>query len=146
MSRKVHFFSEDTDFSPAQKTLLKQWVADTVRSHGRQLRGLNFVFCSDEYLYQMNVAHLNHHTYTDIITFDNAEGEGEVEGDIFISVDRVRDNAAQLGHDFALELHRVIIHGVLHLLGHQDKKPDQKAAMRAAEDQCLADLARRKGV
>jgi probable rRNA maturation factor len=146
MSRKIHFFSEDIDFKPAQVTRLKQWVADTVRAHGQQLRELNFVFCSDEYLYQMNVAHLNHHTYTDIITFDNAEAEGEIEGDIFISVDRVRDNAAQLGHDFVSELHRVIIHGVLHLLGHQDKQPAQQAAMRAAEDRCLADLAQRQRV
>jgi len=98
---------------------------------------LNFIFCSDNYLLKINVEHLNHDTYTDIITFDYSK-EDRISGDIFISIDRVEENAKSHKTSFENELHRVIIHGVLHLLGYGDKEPGQKAEMRQKEDFCLS--------
>ena len=106
--------------------------------HNYQLGELTFIFCSDEYLHKINLEYLDHDTYTDIITFDNADEDGTIEGDIFVSVERVKENAADLKIPFEDELHRVLIHGVLHLLGHDDTTPELKAAMRKEEDKCLS--------
>ncbi|MDX1903199.1 MAG: rRNA maturation RNase YbeY [Thermonemataceae bacterium] len=98
---------------------------------------MNFIFCDDAYLLQINQEYLNHDTYTDIITFDNAEKKGVLESDIFISVERVKENAQNLQIDFEQELRRVLIHGVLHLLGYKDKNKTQEQEMRAKEDEAL---------
>jgi rRNA maturation RNase YbeY len=104
---------------------------------GFQIKELNYVFCSDEYLYQMNVDYLNHDTYTDIITFDNSEKADELEGDIFISVDRVRENAKTLQVAEEVELTRVLSHGLLHLMGYKDKTKEEASLMRNKEEEAI---------
>ena len=132
----ITFSSGDIDFELNDEPLLKKWVSEVVRSYGKSLGRINYLFCSDEYVYDANVRFLNHDTYTDIITFDCVEGN-LVSGDIMISVDRVRDNADILSVPFERELHRVVIHGVLHLLGFKDKSDADAAIMRQKEDESL---------
>lgn len=138
MDHPIEFYSEDLDFSLSNPEQVADWIASVIEQHEFELVGLTYIFCSDEYLHQMNVEYLDHDTLTDIITFDNADEEGTVEGDIFVSIDRVRDNAQTLGIPFEDELHRVLIHGVLHLLGFKDKTDEQEALMRKQEDSCLS--------
>lgn len=138
MDHPIEFYSEDLDFSLSNPEQVADWIASIIEQHNFELAGLTYIFCSDEYLHQMNVEYLDHDTLTDIITFDNADEEGTVEGDIFVSIDRVRDNAQTLGIPFEDELHRVLIHGVLHLLGFKDKTEEQEALMRKQEDSCLS--------
>lgn len=138
MDHPIEFFSEDIDFSLDNPEQISNWIADIIENHEQELVNLTYIFCSDDYLHQINVEYLDHDTLTDIITFDNADMEGTIEGDIFISIDRVRDNATTHGTSFDDELHRVIIHGVLHLLGFKDKTPEQEAAMRKLEDSSLS--------
>lgn len=133
----IHFFSEDLVFTLKQKTNVRNWVKATIIEEGYKLAELNFIFCSDAYLLTINQQYLNHDTYTDIITFDNSEVEKEITGDIFISIDRVRDNAAKFKVPFEDELHRVIIHGTLHLLGYPDKTKAARAVMTQKEDEYL---------
>ena len=134
----IEFFYEDTSFELNQGEQVSAWVLDTIHAEGFELSHINFVFCSDEYLHKINVEYLNHDYYTDIITFDNSEEEGMVESDIFISIDRVKDNADYQGHLFIEELHRVIIHGVLHLLAYNDKTEAEKEVMRKKENDYLS--------
>lgn len=136
---EIGFFSEDTDFLPADQEKLSQWIIKVIESEGNTPGAVSFIFCSDEYLLKMNIEHLQHDYYTDIITFDYCEGP-VVSGDLFISVDRVRENASELRISFEDELHRVMVHGVLHLLGHGDKTEAEERAMRAREDKHLAQL------
>ncbi|HEY1025227.1 MAG TPA: rRNA maturation RNase YbeY [Sphingobacteriaceae bacterium] len=133
----VHFFSEDITFTLKQKEFVRNWINQTIISEGYRLNELTFIFCSDEYLLNINREYLNHDTYTDIITFDNSETEGEITGDIFISVERIRENAAKFKVSPTDELHRVIIHGTLHLLGYPDKSKAEKALMTQKEDEYL---------
>jgi probable rRNA maturation factor len=138
MDHPIEFFSEDIEFSLDNPEQISNWIADIIEQHEQELVTLTYIFCSDEYLHQINVEYLDHDTLTDIITFDNADMEGTIEGDIFISIDRVRDNAATHNTSFEDELHRVIIHGVLHLLGFKDKTTEQEATMRKLEDSSLS--------
>jgi probable rRNA maturation factor len=112
---------------------LENWISFSVRNEGFSLGELAVVFCSDDELLDMNVKHLGHDYFTDIITFDYCEEE-VLSGDLFISVDRVKDNAKSLGVGFETELDRVIIHGVLHLCGYDDKSDDEVVQMRIKED------------
>ena len=130
----INFFAEESTFSPKSKTILKNWIADTINQEKHQLQELNFIFCSDNYLLKINQEYLKHDTYTDIITFDNSEEEGIIAGDILISVDRVKENAKTFETAFPDELHRVMIHGTLHLLGYHDKKKEEKALMTKKEN------------
>ncbi|MCB0706681.1 MAG: rRNA maturation RNase YbeY [Saprospiraceae bacterium] len=132
----VAFFSEDISFSLPNEETVISWIEQVVIREECELIGLQIVFCSDPYLLDMNVAHLNHDFFTDIITFPYQRPPG-IEGDLFISIDRVKDNAIQLQQSFERELHRVIIHGVLHLCGHNDKSDEDAAAMRLLEDAAL---------
>ncbi len=135
----IHFFSEDTTYALEQAQVTQDWVASVISNHDQQVEALNFIFCSDYYLLDINRTYLNHDYYTDIITFDNRESDSDnLESDIFISIDRIQDNASSLGIPFDRELHRVIIHGVLHLLGWNDKTQEQKEAMREKEEACLS--------
>ncbi|WP_426583173.1 rRNA maturation RNase YbeY [Mucilaginibacter sp. R-33] len=134
----INFFEEDTTFKPKQKTQLRQWIRDTVIAEGFKLKELNYIFCSDAYLLQINQQYLDHDTFTDIVTFDNSEVEGEIVGDIFISIDRIRENGAKFKTGETDELHRVIIHGALHLLGYTDKSVVTKQKMTQKEDEYLA--------
>jgi len=134
----IYFFSEDISFSLADEEKSASWILSILKKENKQVRGINYIFCSDTYLLKINKQYLNHNTLTDIITFDNSEIEDEIEADIFISIDRVEENSSNLKKDFNEELHRVIIHGLLHLLGYNDKTDVEKAEMRKKEDACLS--------
>jgi probable rRNA maturation factor len=134
----INFFNEDIDFKLKQKNEIKKWLKNSAQNEGFAIKDLNFVFCSDNYLHQMNVEYLDHDTLTDIITFDNSEVKGKIEGDIFISIERVRENAGDFGVNFEHELKRVLIHGVMHLCGYKDKSPQESKLMRAKENEYLA--------
>jgi probable rRNA maturation factor len=138
MAAAISFFEEGLSFKPKNKAALRQWIKNTIEAEGYKLKEINFIFCTDEYLLDINRQYLNHDTYTDIITFDNAETEGQIVGDIFISVERITENASIFKVTPTRELHRVMIHGVLHLLGYGDKTPDEKTLMTQKEDQYLA--------
>ncbi|MDP2040901.1 MAG: rRNA maturation RNase YbeY [Algoriphagus sp.] len=129
----VNFFSEEINFDLPQKLKRKAWLKKIAQSENFKLGELNYIFCSDEYLYQINVDYLNHHTYTDIITFDNSEEEETIEGDIFISIDRVKDNATKHEENEESELSRVLSHGIFHLMGYKDKSKEQAELMRSKE-------------
>jgi rRNA maturation RNase YbeY len=130
----IHFFNEDVDFKVSHPRKTKAWLKSIVIAESYELNQLNYIFCSDEYLLTVNQQYLNHDFYTDIITFDNSEGEGIVEGDIFVSIDRVRENAQELNKSFEEELLRVLAHGVLHLVGYDDLEDEQELEMRSKED------------
>ena len=115
---------------------VQKWIAEVVKRRDRQVGNINYLFCDDAYLLQVNRQYLDHDTYTDIITFDYVAG-GLISGDIMISVERVRDNAEKFGVLFVDELHRVIIHGVLHLLGQGDKSDSEAREMRRQEEAAL---------
>ncbi len=133
----IYFLSEGIKFKPKKQNNLKSWVKGVIESEGRNLSSLVYIFCSDSYLLTLNQGYLNHKTFTDIITFDYSEGD-VVDGEIYISVDRIKDNAIKFERDFEEELHRVMIHGVLHILGFKDKSPSEKSVMRKKEEACLS--------
>ncbi|MFZ5970009.1 MAG: rRNA maturation RNase YbeY [Bacteroidota bacterium] len=133
----VQFFTEDITFKIPQPRKTKEWILAVARKEKATVRSLVYIFCSDSYLLQLNEGYLKHHTLTDIITFDYSEGRA-LEGEIYISVERVAENAQKFKTDFRSELNRVIIHGVLHLAGYKDKKPAEKALMRKKEDAYLS--------
>lgn len=135
---RVNFFCQDIDFSLKNPRKTKSWILQSIRSEKALCRELNFIFCSDNYLLEINQHYLNHDYFTDIVTFDNSEEEGCLEGDIYISIDRVEENAKTVSTDFDSELHRVMIHGVLHLLGFSDKTKAEKQTMRKKEDAYLS--------
>lgn len=136
--KRLEFVSEQIDFRIKHKKKLEQWIKRIIAEHDFKLIALTYIFCSDDYLHEINLTYLQHDTFTDIITFNNADDVRSVEGDIFISVDRIRDNAGQLNSSFENELHRVLIHGVLHLLGYDDKDSLSATEMRNKEDYCLS--------
>lgn len=121
--------------TPPQRSL-KTWVNKIAASEKRKINSLAYNFCSDEELWKMNKQFLNHNTYTDIITFDYSE-DGHISGEIYISADRVKENAEKLKITFKEELLRVMAHGLLHLCGYKDKSPIQQKQMRAAEERAL---------
>jgi probable rRNA maturation factor len=119
------------------RTRLKKFIGKMVKKEGRQLAELQYIFCSDAYLLGINQKYLQHDFFTDIITFDLSEKGQSINAEIYISVDRVRDNAANYNSSFRKELHRVIFHGALHLCGYKDKKPKDARLMRQMEDKWL---------
>ena len=129
----IHFCTEDITFSLKEKLKHKAWLNEVAKQEGKKILELTYVFCSDEYLLQINQEYLNHDTLTDIVTFDNSEDPKKIEGDIFISIERVRENGSKLGTS-ETELERVMVHGLLHLLGYKDKKKEDKALMTEKED------------
>jgi probable rRNA maturation factor len=133
----LKFFSEEISFKLPQSVKTSKWIKTISLSEGYKIGELNYIFCSDDYLLEINKQYLDHDYYTDIITFDNSEEEGKLEGDIYVSIDRVRENAVGLGVDFEVELRRVLIHGLLHLIGFEDGSDELKKQMRAKEDACL---------
>ena len=124
----VTFLAEDCEFTPSHPATLIRWIKAVIEEETHQLSFVNFIFCSDEYLHRLNVEYLSHDTLTDVITFPYASPP-QVEGDIFISIDRVRENARELSLAFDDELHRVMIHGVLHLCGYTDKDASARQTM-----------------
>lgn len=139
MSRlPIHFFSEDISYTLKQKLLVRNWINQTILAEGYRLGELSFIFTSDEYLLKINREYLNHDNYTDIITFDNSDAEKLIKGDIFISIERIRENAGKFNVNERDELHRVMIHGTLHLLGYPDKGKEAKKVMTTKEDHYLS--------
>ena len=134
----ILFFEEDIKYSLKGKNKYKNWLKSIAETKGLKIKELNYIFCSDEYLYRINVDYLNHKTYTDIITFDNSENKSHIEGDIFISIERVMENAEKQNVEFYKELQRVISHGLLHLMGYKDKLDTDKSIMRKMEEKVMA--------
>ena len=134
----IHFFSEDIEFILGDPNQHSSWINDVILSEGYLLGEINYVFTSDEYLLGLNKQHLQHDFYTDIITFDYSEGSSILSGDLFISIERVRENASSLGVTFVDELDRVMVHGVLHLMGYKDKTEKEAGEIRKKEDHCLS--------
>ncbi|MCT4636100.1 MAG: rRNA maturation RNase YbeY [Bacteroidales bacterium] len=133
----MEYFYEDTDFVLQDGERIGNWIEETILNESMKLGDVSFIFCSDEYLLQMNKEYLDHDYYTDVITFDYCEGD-IVSGDIFISVDTVKSNSEKFITNFASEIKRVIIHGVLHLIGYKDKSDEESKEMRAKEDYYLS--------
>ena len=130
-------FNYELDFSLDNPATYKAWISTCVTDYEHTLGELNYIFCDDAYLLKLNIEYLDHDTLTDIISFDYTEGT-VVSGDIFISLERVKENAVSLDVTFKEELHRVMIHGVLHYLGFKDKSVSEKEIMRAQEDKCIS--------
>lgn len=137
----IGFHSESISFTLSSKTIIKQWLSSVIKSEGKTLGSVNFIFCSDNYLLEMNKKYLNHNTLTDVITFDYCE-EQKITGDIFISIERVKENAEKFGPNFESELKRVMVHGVLHLLGYKDKTKPVKELMTKKENLYLKKIKR----
>lgn len=136
MGQYIQFFSEEVAFKLPNKKRVAEWISLCINKKNKDLGALNFIFCSDLYLLEVNQQYLNHDTFTDVITF-NYVSEKTISGDIFISIDRVKENALTMGVDFNEELKRVLIHGVLHLIGYSDKTREEALEIRAQEDFCL---------
>ena len=133
----ISYFFEDTDFLFKKKTINNKWLKLVAESEIRRVGQINIIFCSDNYILDINQQYLQHDYFTDIITFDYCEGD-VLSGDLFISVDTVRENAIEYGTEFEDELNRVIVHGVLHLIGYDDHCDEDIAQMRKKEDYYLS--------
>lgn len=132
----VRYFTEDTDFKFKGKLLNNKWYKFVAESEVRKLGDINVIFCSDNYLLDINIKYLHHDYFTDIITFDYSEGK-TISGDLFISVDSVKENAVFYKTEFEDELNRVLVHGVLHLIGYDDHSEEEIATMRSKENYYL---------
>lgn len=132
----IRFFTEEIKFNLKNRNKLRKWICRVIAYENKKCGAINYIFCSDNYLLKINQQYLKHNTFTDIVSFENNDAE-LINGDIFISIERVKENSKQLGLPFSNELHRVMIHGVLHFLGYSDKSKIQKEKMRKQEDACL---------
>ena len=135
MNNTIEFHYE-TDFLLENTEYYIKWIKDVIAKENKELGEVNYIFCDDAYLHKLNVEFLQHDTFTDIISFDNTLGK-IISGDIFISVERVKENSKTFNTSFDEEIHRVMIHGVLHYMGFKDKSKEEQAIMRAKENQCL---------
>ena len=129
----IQYLSEDTSVPKIRKRIISRWIKETITSEGKVLGDISFIFCTDAYLLEVNKQYLNHDYFTDIITFDYVEGN-LISGDIFISCERVKENGEEFMTGFDNELRRIIIHGVLHLLGYKDKSKRDKLLMTNKEN------------
>ena len=132
-------FNYETNFKLDDEEQIRDWVSNCIVEYGFTEGELNYIFCDDDYLLNLNVEFLNHDTLTDIISFDYTLGK-LVSGDIFISIERVKENAKKFTQSIEKELYRVVIHGVLHYIGFKDKSESEKEIMRGEEDKCLMRL------
>jgi len=133
----IRFYVHELDFHLLDQRHLRNWIMVLCQKAHKQHIELDYIFCTDEYLLEINKEHLQHDYYTDIITFDYNEDMAQVKGELYLSVDRIRENASENRVSFADELHRVMIHGVLHLLGYGDKTPADEKQMRRLENEVL---------
>jgi len=136
--KNIYFFCEDIQYSLKQKTKIRNWISSVVEQNQKTILNINYIFTSDAHLHKINKEYLNHNTFTDVITFDQSTEKNLVEADIFLSIDRIKQNAKTLNLSFREELSRVMIHGVLHLLGFKDKTEIEKQEMRKKENHYLA--------
>ena len=134
---RILFFSEEIPFYYRGRSLTREWIKLTCNGENKIAGEINFIFCSDLYLATLNKRYLNHDTFTDILTFPGDKSANVISGDIFISIERVKENSAKFNQDFITELHRIMIHGVLHLIGFKDKRKSDKAMMTGKEDEYL---------
>lgn len=134
----IRFFTEDVYFILKNKNKLRNWIASAINDNNKQIQSINYIFTSDNYLLTINQEYLHHNTLTDIITFDQSSHPDHIEADIFISIERVKENASTQKISFTKELHRIMIHGILHLLGFSDKTSHEKKEMRKKENHYLA--------
>ena len=132
----IHYNSE-TDFELKNQEKISNWIKKSILNEEHKLEEISYIFCNDDYLLEKNQTYLKHDTLTDIISFDYSVGK-IISGDIFISIERVKENAHKFKVDFLEELHRVIIHGILHYCGYKDKTKEEKTLMRAKEDYYLS--------
>jgi len=135
----IKFFNEDTKFPLKERRRLKKWVDYVIQEEGFQLGDINFIYTSDNYLLRLNKEYLSHNYFTDIVTFNYCE-EPLINGDIFISIDTVKNNSKRFDVSFLEELRRVMVHGVLHLIGYDDQKDEEKSTMREKENYYLERL------
>lgn len=133
----IRYFSEDIKFDLQGKLANRRWLSFVAEAEAKRIGDVNIIFCSDPYILDVNVNYLGHDYYTDIITFDYVEGN-VLSGDLFISIDSVRENASFYGTEFLVELRRVMVHGILHLIGYDDHTPEEQAVMRSKEDYYLS--------
>ena len=133
VASEFNFHSENISFTLNKKPAIISWLSYSIKNENKIPGEISYIFCSDQYLHELNVEHLNHNTLTDIITFDYCE-KNRVNGDLFISIDRVKDNAKSFNSSIENELHRVMIHGILHLCGYKDKTAEDQNVMSAKED------------
>jgi rRNA maturation RNase YbeY len=131
---RIQFYCSDLDYKLLRKGIVRQWINDAIIREGKELDNLSIIFCSDNFLLDLNLTYLNHDTLTDILTFDLSQKRNLIQGEIYISIERIRENAQLLGVTFKQELNRVMIHGVLHLCGYKDKSKRQKTEMTIKED------------
>lgn len=135
----INYFNEDVEFELEDSKGTSNWIEQVVGNYNTDFQLVNYIFCSDEHLLSINKEYLNHDYYTDIITFDLTDVDGQPkEADIFISIDRVKENAKEADQNFERELHRVIIHGILHLIGFKDKTDEEAKTMREMEEKSLS--------
>ena len=134
---EINFFSEDIDFELSQPETYVRWINIILNAHKATGEAISYIFCSDEYLLKVNREYLNHDYYTDIISFPYAEFPQPISGDIFISIDRVKDNSLEHGTVFETELRRVMAHGLLHFLGFKDKSEEEQKLMREKEEEMI---------
>lgn len=132
----VMYFSEDVPFPQLKKRRTSNWIKDVIIYEEKRVGDISFIFCSDNYLLDVNKKYLDHDYFTDIITFDYVE-DGQINGDIFISIDRVTENSKDFNTTLDNELHRILVHGILHLLGYKDKIEKDKIIMTEKEDYYL---------
>lgn len=130
-------YNSETDFVLNQAENISGWITKTIESESKSEGDISYIFCDDDYLLDINVKYLNHNTLTDIISFDYTD-EGLISGDVFISIDRVKENAEKFNVSFQDELHRVMIHGILHFCGYKDKTKEEEQLMRSKEDYYLS--------
>ena len=135
----IQYFSEDVPFPKLKRRATSKWIKNVITSEGKRVGDISFIFCSDSYLLDVNKKYLDHDYYTDIITFDYVEGL-VISGDIFISVDRVKENSVEFKATSADELNRILIHGILHLLGYKDKQKKDKILMTEKENFYINEL------
>jgi rRNA maturation RNase YbeY len=136
--KKICYFTEDIEFNLQNPDKISEWISIVIANENHTLESLNYIFCSDPFLLSINQEYLNHDFFTDIITFDQSEKSQIIEGEIYISIDRVRENSLAYSKSFNTELHRVMVHGVLHLLGFKDGSDIEKEQMRKKEEACLS--------
>lgn len=136
----IFYYNEGVKMPSIRKTEVSNWIKQVANLHGKRVGEISYLFCDDEKILETNRQFLQHDYYTDIITFDNTEGD-KISGDLIISLDTVRSNAEQFDQDYNKELHRVIIHGILHLCGINDKGPGEREIMEQNENEALALIA-----
>ncbi len=130
-------FNYETDFELSDETAISDWLSQVILSESKKEGDINYIFCDDEYLHKINMEYLDHDTLTDIISFDYSVGN-ELHGDIFVSVERVADNAKDFEVSFNEELKRVLVHGILHYAGYKDKSEEDELKMRQKEEEKIA--------